>query len=159
MGPPQGHESVWDYPRPPAAETSPRRVRVVVDHVTVVDTCDAVRVLETSHPPTWYVPAAAFTAVTLEATARRTVCEYKGEATYFDLVTPQRRLSEVAWGYATPRPGYEMLAGLVAVYPGRVDCCMVDDETVVPQGGGFYGGWITSDVTGPFKGTAGTSGW
>ena len=134
-------------------------MRVLVDHVTVVDTTAAVRVLETSHPPTWYVPASAFTSVTLEPSARRTVCEYKGEATYFDLVTPQRRLPEVAWGYASPRPGYELLEGLVAVYPGRVDYCMVDEEIVQPQDGGFYGGWITSDVVGPFKGAPGTSGW
>ena len=156
---PRDQESVWDYPRPPAVQRSNRRVRVVVDAATVVDTRDAVRVLETSHPPTWYIPATAFTSVTLEPTARRTVCEFKGEATYFDLVTPQRRLSEVAWGYAAPRPGYELLAGLVAVYPDRVDCCIVDDEIVQPQDGRFYGGWITSEIVGPFKGGPGTIGW
>lgn len=136
-----------------------RRVRIVIDDLTVVDTVEAVRVLETSHPPTWYVPLAAFTGVRLEPTARRTVCEYKGEATYFDIVTPERRLQDVAWGYAAPRPGFERLTGLVAVYPARVDLCMVNDEIVMPQEGGFYGGWITSDVVGPFKGPAGTHGW
>jgi uncharacterized protein (DUF427 family) len=152
-------ESVWDYPRPPRVELSNRRVRVIVDGVTIIDTTDAVRVLETSHPPGWYVPIAAFTEATLERTNRHTVCEFKGRADYFDIVTPNRRLADVAWGYPQPAAGFEALRGRVALYPGRVDACMVDDEVVVPQEGGFYGGWITADVRGPFKGGAGTLGW
>ena len=152
-------ESVWDYPRPPRAERSARRVRIAVDGRTVLDTTSAVRVLETSHPPAWYVPLGNFRGVSLEPNARRTVCEFKGRATYYDLVTSNGRLPDVAWGYPDPAPGFEILVGLVSVYPGRVERCWVDDEVVQPQEGSFYGGWITSDVRGPFKGAPGTSGW
>jgi uncharacterized protein (DUF427 family) len=152
-------ESAWDYPRPPRVEPSDRRVRVIVDGATIVDTTHAVRVLETSHPPGWYLPLTAFTGVTLERSSRHTVCEFKGRADYFDIVTPTRRLADVAWGYPQPSAGFEALRGRVALYPGRVEACLIDDEVVVAQEGGFYGGWITADVRGPFKGGPGTLGW
>jgi uncharacterized protein (DUF427 family) len=131
----------------------------VLGGAVVVDTVEAVRVLETSHPPTWYVPAAAFAGVDLRDTGRRSTCEFKGRAHYLTLASPAATAREAAWTYPDPLPGYEALVGMVAVYPGRVDRCLVDDEVVRPQEGGFYGGWITDDLVGPFKGGPGTLGW
>jgi uncharacterized protein (DUF427 family) len=154
-----GAESVWDYPRPPRVERSSRRVRVIVDGVVIADSVRAVRVLETSHPPTWYVPVADVRADLLERSSRTSVCEYKGRATYRTLRVGERLIPDAAWVYERPAAGYEAIRDHVAFYPGRVDACFVDDERVVPQEGGFYGGWITSDVRGPFKGGSGTLGW
>lgn len=154
-------ESVWDYPRPPRVE--PTGEHVVVEHHgrRVVDTRRALRVLETSHPPTYYLPVADIASGVLEParSGRHTVCEFKGTAQYWDLVVGGVRVAEVGWSYPRPRPGYEALVGHVALYPGRVDRVSVDDEVVQPQPGDFYGGWITSRVRGPFKGGPGTSGW
>jgi uncharacterized protein (DUF427 family) len=152
-------ESVWDYPRPPRVEASDRRVRIILGGRTIVDTTDAVRVLETSHPPAWYLPVTAFTGVEITVTSGETVCEFKGRATYYDLAAGSALAERAAWGYRSPAAGYEALAGRLAVYPARVDRCMVGDEVVTAQEGGFYGGWITSDVAGPFKGAPGTRGW
>ena len=154
-------ESVWDYPRPPRVE--PSAEHVVVEHRgrRLVDTRRALRVLETSHPPTYYLPVTDFASGVL-APARsglRTVCEFKGAAQYWDLVVGGERVAEVGWSYPRPRQGYEVLVGHVALYPGRVERVSVDDEVVQPQPGDFYGGWITSRVRGPFKGGPGTSGW
>ena len=147
-------ESVWDYPRPPRVERSAKRVRVVQAGVTVADSDRCLRVLETSHPPVFYVPRADVGA--LVAAPGRSVCEFKGVASYwaFEAGGPA-----VAWSYEQPRSGYEELAGAVAFYPGRVDECTVGDERVRAQEGDFYGGWITDDIAGPFKGAPGTSGW
>lgn len=152
-------ESVWDYPRPPRVEASERQVRVVVDGVAIADTRRALRVLETSHPPAWYLPAEDVRMDLLRQTTRRTNCEYKGEAGYFDIVAGGQERSEAAWTYPRPLPGYEALAGYISFYPGRVDEAWVDDHRVLPQAGDFYGGWITPDVSGPFKGGPGTRGW
>jgi uncharacterized protein (DUF427 family) len=152
-------ERVWDYPRPPRVAPDGRRVRIELDGTVIVDTDAAVRVLETSHPPTWYLPASAFTGVELVDTGRRSFCEFKGEARYLSIVGPARTAVEVAWTYPDPAPGYEVLAGMVAVYPSRVDRCLVDDEVVRPQDGDFYGGWITDELSGPFKGGPGTAFW
>lgn len=152
-------ESVWDYPRPPRVEPDARRVRVELAGRVICDTGEAVRVLETSHPPTWYLPREAFAGVELRPSARRTTCEFKGTASYLTLVVGDREERDAAWSYDAPRPGYEALAGRLCVYPSRVDACWVDDERVTPQEGDFYGGWITSDVVGPFKGGPGTIGW
>lgn len=154
-----GQESVWDYPRPPAVEPSERRVRIVLGGVTIVDTTEAVRVLETSHPPTWYVPFDALTDCSREADGRRTLCEFKGQARYWTLEAGGRRTQSAAWSYPEPAPGYELLRGRFTVYPSQMDACFVDDEQVRSQEGDFYGGWITSDVVGPFKGGPGTWGW
>jgi uncharacterized protein (DUF427 family) len=152
-------ESVWDYPRPPSSEPSDRHIRVVVDGITVADTRRAVRVLETSHPPVWYILFEDVRMDLLVPTARQTACEFKGEASYFRIAAGVRSRTDAAWTYPAPLPGYESIAGHVAFYPGRVDEAWVDGERVMPQAGDFYGGWITSEVTGPFKGGPDTNGW
>jgi uncharacterized protein (DUF427 family) len=152
-------ESVWDYPRPPRVEASGRRIRIDAGGRTIVDTTSAMRVLETSHPPVYYIPSDAVAAGVLEPNPRRTYCEFKGVAHYWDVVIDGRRLDAAAWSYPQPSEGYESITDHTAFYPSRVDACFVDDERVVPQEGDFYGGWITSDVTGPFKGGPGTTGW
>ena len=153
-------ESVWDYPRPPRVEPSSEHVVVTHGGVVVADTTASLRVLETSHPPTDYLPRSAFGDDVLRAGQQgASWCEWKGGADYFDLVVGDQVLPAAAWTYPTPSPGFEALLDHVALYPGRVDRCTVDGEVVEPQPGSFYGGWITSRVTGPFKGSPGTSGW
>jgi uncharacterized protein (DUF427 family) len=153
-------ESVWDYPRPPVVVPSRERVVIELDGEVVVDTRRALRVLETSHPPVYYVPRDAIAPGLLRPVSGRTWCEFKGSASYFDVTGSSGRLvPSAAWHYPEPAAGFEPLVGHVAFYPGRMDRCMVGGETVVPQPGDFYGGWITSKVTGPFKGTPGTEGW
>ena len=152
-------ESVWDYPRPPRVEASDRRIRIVVDGTVIADTRRAKRVLETSHPPAWYIPPQDVRLDLLRPAGRRTICEFKGQASYFDVSAGGSDRREAAWTYARPLPDYEAIAGYLAFYPGRVDEAWVDDERVMPQAGDFYGGWITSDVRGPFKGGPGTLGW
>lgn len=153
-------ESVWDYPRPPRVETTPRRIRVLHGGTTIVDTTSALRVLETSHPPVYYVPSGAVAAGCLRASSSRgSFCEFKGVASYWDLVAATGMVRDAAWSYAHPSRGFESLAGYLAFYASRVDECWVGDERVVPQQGDFYGGWITKDVVGPFKGGVGTWGW
>jgi uncharacterized protein (DUF427 family) len=154
-------ESVWDYPRPPRVEPSTEHVEVEYAGQPIADTRRSYRVLETSHPPTYYVPLAdvADGVLVPAASGLRTLCEFKGQAHYFDLVLDGGRVADVAWRFPRPVAGYEVLAEHVAFYPGRVERCLVDDEVVIPQPGGFYGGWVTSRVTGPFKGAPGTMGW
>ena len=156
-----GQESVWDYPRPPAVDPSTKhvRVRARAGGPVVADTHQAVRVLETSHPPTWYVPPAAVVdGAVRRSAARSTTCEFKGAATYWDLVTDDGVVEAAAWSYEDPTPGFASLKGYLAFSPGKV-ACSVADEVVRPQEGGFYGGWVTDDVVGPFKGAPGTWGW
>jgi uncharacterized protein (DUF427 family) len=152
-------ENVWDYPRPPRVEPVAERVRVVVDGVVVADSTHALRVLETSHPPTYYLPPDDVRSDLLRPGRGTTVCEWKGVARYHDLVIGGRSVESVAWSYERPRPGFEALAGYLAFYPGRVDEAWVGDERVTAQEGDFYGGWITSRIRGPFKGGPGTLGW
>lgn len=154
-----GQESVWDYPRPPRVEPTSRRVRVVFGGVTIADTRRALRVLETSHPPTYYIPPDDIRMEYLTPTGRRSFCEFKGSAGYYTVQVGEKRADHAAWSYARPSQGYEAIAGYVAFYPSRMDACYVDDEQVVAQEGDFYGGWITSDIVGPFKGGPGTWGW
>jgi uncharacterized protein (DUF427 family) len=133
---------------------------MVQDGTVLVDTVDGVRVLETSHPPTYYVPLEAFAAGLVKSAGdHTTVCEWKGAAAYLDLVVGSTTLARAGWTYPAPRPGYEALLGHAAFYADAVAECWVDDERVVPQEGSFYGGWITSDIIGPFKGGPGTGGW
>ncbi|WP_243417986.1 DUF427 domain-containing protein [Actinomycetospora cinnamomea] len=154
-----GQESVWDYPRPPRAEAVRRRAVVTHAGAVVADTDDVVRVLETSHPPTYYLPRTAFADGVLRPAQRRTVCEWKGTARYVDVVVPGAApLTDVGWWYPQDAV-YPALADRVALYPGPFDEITLDGERVEPQPGGFYGGWITRDVVGPFKGGAGTWGW
>jgi len=150
---------VWDYPRPPRVEPSSELVEVTLGGVVVASTRTSYRVLETSHPPTYYLPPEAFAAGVLRPAEGSSYCEWKGVAAYYDLVAGQAVAARAAWCYPDPTPGFEAIAGHVAVYPALVDRCTVDGEVVEPQPGGFYGGWITSRVTGPFKGAPGTQGW
>jgi uncharacterized protein (DUF427 family) len=154
-----GQESVWDYPRPPLLEPCSSLVEVVLGGVTVVSTRAAWRVLETSHPPTYYLPRSAFLPGVLRPTEGATWCEWKGRAAYFDLVVGDTVAEAAAWTYPDPSRGFEPIADAVAIMAGAVDGCFVDGERVRPQPGGFYGGWITSTVVGPFKGGPGTQGW
>ncbi len=159
VAPGPGQESVWDYPRPPRVEDTQQHVQVVVDGVVIADTRRARRVLETSHPPTYYIPPADVRMEYLKRNGHATVCEFKGRAGYYDLVLGERVIRNVAWYYPNPAPGYEALRDYVAFYPGRVDACLVDGELVEAQPGDFYGGWITRNIVGPFKGGPGTQGW
>ena len=154
-----GQESVWAYPRPPSAELSSRHVVIEVGGRVVADTVRAVRVCETSHPPAYYVPREDIVGGVLERAEGGSWCEWKGAATYWDAVVDGHRVRSVGWSYENPSPGFEHLRGAVAFYPGRVDRATVDGEQVRPQAGGFYGGWITDEVVGPFKGDPGTLGW
>jgi uncharacterized protein (DUF427 family) len=154
-----GQESVWDYPRPPRLEPSPAVIEVRLGGQVVARTTAALRVLETSHPPTYYLPVPSFADGVLRPTAGSSYCEWKGVAAYYDLVTPARTAERAGWTYPEPTPGFEALVGHVAVMPAAMDECTVDGEVVTPQEGGFYGGWITSRVVGPFKGGPGTRGW
>ena len=157
--PEPGQESVWDYPRPPRVEPATEPVRIVFANRVVATSDRAVRVLETSHPPVFYVPLDDVTPAVLEPSATTTFCEFKGRASYYTLRVGDRTSADAAWTYLEPSAGYESLRGMVAFYPGRVDACFVGDEQVQPQAGDFYGGWITSTVVGPFKGAPGTRGW
>ncbi len=159
IAPGPGQESVWDYPRPPRVEESGRHVVVVFGGVVVADTHAARRVLETSHPPVYYIPPEDVRMEHLEPASGTSYCEFKGQASYYTLRVDKAVAQEAAWCYPKPSPGFESIRGHVAFYPGRVDACYVDGELVRAQEGGFYGGWVTSDVVGPFKGAPGTRGW
>ena len=152
-------ESVWDYPRPPALVHDERRVVVTFAGVTIADTTRAVRILETSHPPTFYVPLDDTRRDLLRAAEGASFCEWKGAAAYVDVVVGDRTALQAGWYYPEPSQAYAALRDHVAFYAGRVDRCTVDGIEVSPQPGGFYGGWITPDVVGPFKGEPGTRGW
>ena len=152
-------ESVWEYPRPPRVEQTHKIVRVEFAGEVVAETSRACRVLETSHPPVYYIPPEDVRRELLRPSRRRTYCEFKGEASYYDLVVGGREARDAAWYYPEPTPRYEALRDHVAFYPGRVDAAFVDDEHVVAQPGDFYGGWITAEIEGPFKGGPGSAGW
>ncbi len=153
-------ESVWDYPRPPRVEATARRIRVELGGQLIVDSTRAHRVLETSHPPVYYVPRDdVVPGALVPSRGRTTDCEWKGVASYFDVVAGEVRAERAAWAYHDPRPGFEPIRDAVAFYPGRMDACFVDEERVEAQAGDFYGGWITCDIAGPFKGEPGTGGW
>ena len=140
-------------------EPSDRLVTVVLGGVEVCRTSRAWRVLETSHPPGWYLPREDWLPGSLEPAEGSSFCEFKGVASYLDVVGGGVRAPRAAWTYPTPTAAYAVLADAVAVYPAAMDACVVDGERVRPQEGGFYGGWITDDVVGPFKGAPGTLGW
>ena len=153
-------ESVWDYPRPPRLEQQAGEVRVEFAGAIVARSRHAWRVLETSHPPTIYIPAADVDMACLrEAGGGASLCEWKGVAAYFDLCRGPRVARRAAWTYRSPTAPYAALANCIAFYPSRVDACYIDDERVGAQAGEFYGGWITSKVVGPFKGVPGSGGW
>ncbi len=153
-------ERVWDYPRPPAVAACQHRVRVQLGAVMLADSSHALRVLETSHPPTVYVPPGDVRLDLLsESEAGSTWCEFKGAAHYVDATIDGRRVTAVGWAYRDPSAGYEQLRDHIAFYPGRVDAAWLGEERVEGQRSDFYGGWITTDLVGPFKGPPGTLGW
>jgi uncharacterized protein (DUF427 family) len=153
LGP--GQESVWDYPRPPRVETVAERIVIECDGRVIVDTTEAIRVLETSHPPAYYLLRSDFLPGVLIPAEGKSFCEYKGLAEYLSVGSAER----AAWFYPEPSVGYEILANRVSLYPGMMDRCTINGETVTGQEGGFYGGWITAKIVGPFKGAPGTLGW
>jgi len=158
IAPGPGQESVWDYPRPPRLEAERRLVEVHVGDRCLARSERALRVLETASPPTIYVPAADVRREWLAAGAGRSHCEWKGVAGYWDVVVPGARIERAAWSYPDPYPGFEALRDHLAFYPGRL-ACWLGGVRVAPQAGDFYGGWLTPDVVGPFKGDPGTGGW
>ena len=151
-------ESVWDYPRPPVCVEDSRCVRVLYEGTLIAESTACLRVLETASPPTFYLPPDSIVAETLELDTGSSTCEWKGQAVYWKLPRPKHPLRQVAWSYPSPRTSFARLANHVAFYPGKLEC-YVDEERVRPQPGGFYGGWITSEIVGPFKGDPGTLGW
>jgi uncharacterized protein (DUF427 family) len=154
-----GQESVWDYPRPPRLEPTSRHIEIVFNGVTLADTTRAYRVLETSHPPVYYLPPDDIRMEHLVPAAGGSYCEFKGQAGYYTVVVGARQATSAAWFYSTPTLEFALIRNYVAFYAGRMDTCTVDGEPVTPQPGDFYGGWITGDIVGPFKGEPGTYGW
>ena len=154
-----GQESVWDYPRPPRVEDSSKHIKVILNGVVIVDTHRAKRILETSHPPVYYLPPEDVKMGYFTPTSRTTYCEFKGAASYYTIQVGDKTLSNGAWYYRKPTKGYESITNYIALYPSQMDACYVDDEQVQPQQGDFYGGWITKSIVGPFKGGPGTYGW
>ena len=157
--PAPGQESVWDYPRPPRLEPFAGHIRVVFNNEIIYDYNQAFRILETSHPPTYYLPIDQFNFGTIKNNSKTSYCEYKGLAHYFDLAVGDQRATACAWYYPQPNKRYHLLKDHLALYAHTVDACYVNDEQVQAQPGDFYGGWITSNIVGPFKGAAGTWGW
>jgi uncharacterized protein (DUF427 family) len=153
-------ESVWDYPRPPRLEPCAKAVEVFLGGERIAASDRALRVLETSHPPVIYIPADDFLPGSLEpSAAHRSFCEFKGVASYFDVSGGGATERAAAWHYPEPVAAFAGLRGYVAVYPGRMERCTLGGEPVQAQEGDFYGGWITPDIEGPFKGGPGTRGW
>ncbi|WP_267426656.1 DUF427 domain-containing protein [Methylobacterium sp. GC_Met_2] len=154
-----GEESVWDYPRPPRLEPVRQRLRVVLGGAVIAETDAGFRVLETSHPPTYYLPPGDIAGGTLVNPRRAGICEWKGQARLFDVQGGGRMVPGAVWTYPDPTPDFRVIAGYVAFYAGPMDACFVGGDPVTPQPGSFYGGWITPGIVGPFKGTPGTMGW
>ncbi|MFB2980170.1 DUF427 domain-containing protein [Microseira sp. BLCC-F43] len=159
ISPKPGQESVWDYPRPPRLEDTTKHIQIIFNGVTIADTHNAKRVLETSHPPVYYIPPADIKMEYLVPENRSSFCEWKGLAGYYTLTVGDKQAPNVAWFYPEPTPAFASIQDYLAFYAAPMDACYVDGEKVQPQPGGFYGGWITSDIVGPFKGEPGTWGW
>ena len=153
-----GQESVWDYPRPPRLEASSKTVSVEIAGEQIAYSSSCYRVLETSHPPSWYIPRAYVRLDLLIPTRKQSFCEWKGMATYWTVRIGDVVLENVAWCYESPSPRFAEIQGCFAFYPDRLECT-INNERVRPQPGGFYGGWITNDLAGPFKGVPGSQGW
>lgn len=152
-------ESVWDYPRPPRVEQTDETVEVHFGGKIIARSTRALRVLETSHPPTYYIPKHDVATEHLSSTKRRSLCEFKGQAHYCTVTVAHQKAPDAVWEYPSPNAGYESLKDHLCFYPSKMDECLVDGERVIAQEGDFYGGWITSRVKGPFKGGPGTRGW
>lgn len=154
-----GQESVWDYPRPPRVERAVKPVRVEFAGTTVAETVRALRVCETASPPAYYIPLEDVRRELLEPSSRTSLCEWKGVAKYWSVRVGPRVAEDAGWSYPMPLEGFGAIKDHVAFFAGRVDACYVGEEQVRPQPGGFYGGWITAELVGPFKGEPGTEGW
>jgi len=159
INPGPGQESVWDYPRPPALEKFNGHIRVEFGGIILADSNQTYRVLETSHPPTYYVPPGDIKMEYLSEGSRSSFCEWKGMASYYHIQVGDKLESNVCWRYPKPSKRFEAIKDYIAFYPSRMDACYVNDELVKSQEGDFYGGWITSNIVGPFKGAPGTMGW
>ncbi len=159
ISPQPGQESVWSYPRPPKLEPTDKHIQIIFNGVTIVDTHRAMRVLETSHPPVYYIPPEDIKQEYLVPSARSTFCEWKGRGSYYTVKVGDREAVDVGWYYAQPTEAFADIKNYVAFYAAPMDACFVNGENVIPQPGGFYGGWVTSDVVGPFKGEPGSWGW
>lgn len=157
--PEPGQESVWDYPRPPRLEETQKHIEVIFNNIVIASTRRAMRVLETSHPPVYYIPPEDVLMQFLRPTPGKSVCEWKGVAAYYSVVVEDKIADRAAWYYPEPMSKFRPIKDYIAFYPSLVDGCFVDGELVQPQPGDFYGGWITSDIVGPFKGEPGTYGW
>ncbi|MEO1005489.1 MAG: DUF427 domain-containing protein [Cyanobacteria bacterium J06638_38] len=158
--PKPGQESVWDYPRPPRLERSPKRIEVIFNQIKIADSYHAYRVLETSHPPVYYISPQDIQMEYLESVVSgRSFCEWKGLAGYYNLQVKEKKVINAAWYYPQPTAEFMPIKDYIAFYPSKMDSCYVDGELVKAQAGDFYGGWITQDIVGPFKGQAGSWGW
>jgi uncharacterized protein (DUF427 family) len=158
--PPQpGQESVWDYPRPPRLEPTSEQVEVLFNSELIAQSRNCYRVLETSHPPVYYIPPADIQLQYLQPSQRASFCEFKGSARYWTVQVGSQTAVDAAWSYPDPSPEFLPIRDYIAFYPSRMQECRVDGERVQPQPGGFYGGWITHKVVGPFKGGPGSWGW
>ncbi len=157
--PEPGQESVWDYPRPPRLERSPKEIHVIFNGITIADSNNTYRVLETSHPPVYYIPPEDIQLEYLQSTSQRSFCEWKGYASYYTVTVKDKQVINAAWYYSQPNDVFAPIKNYVAFYPSQMDACYVNDELVKSQLGDFYGGWITKDIVGPFKGGEGTWGW
>lgn len=158
--PKKGQESVWDYPRPPRLERTPKRLRILFNEEWIADTSLGYRVLETSHPPVYYIPQSDIKLEFLtKVKDRQSMCEFKGMAEYWNLKVGDMESPMVAWSYPNPKVSFAPIKDYLAFYASKVSACYVDEELVNAQEGDFYGGWITKDIVGPFKGGPGTWGW
>jgi len=152
-------ESVWDYPRPPRLEVVPKLIRVEFNSTYIAETRSAYRVLETSHPPVYYIPPHDIKMEFLKPVNEISWCEWKGEGHYYNVVVGNKRAARAAWYYPEPVNVFKDITNYIAFYARLMDACYIDEERVQPQPGEFYGGWITNDIVGPFKGEAGSWGW
>jgi uncharacterized protein (DUF427 family) len=157
--PKEGQESVWDYPRPPDLQPVDKRLRIGFNGALIAETTNGWRVLETSHPPVYYFPPEDIDEQYVQKVSGTSFCEWKGTARYVDVLVEGKRIERVGWYYPEPTERFEPITDHIAFYAGPMDACYVGDEEAEPQPGGFYGGWITRDVVGPFKGGPGTWGW
>jgi uncharacterized protein (DUF427 family) len=160
--PAKGQESVWDYPRPPKVVQDKRHVVVRADGQLIADTRNAWRVLETASAPSFYLPPEDVNQALLKRASGTSFCEWKGQARYWDIIlrdtSGEPKISRAVWSYHQPSERFSPIDGYYSFYPALVEC-YVDGERVTPQPGGFYGGWITSEIVGPVKGEPGTGGW
>ncbi len=153
--PREGQESVWDYPHPPRVEESHKHVQIVFNGVVIADTRRAKRVVERGHPPSYYIPTEDIQTDYLIPRHSTSLCEWKGTAHYYGLMVGEKQVPIAAWHYIDPLPPYEAIKMHLAFYAEPMDACTVDGALVRPEPGSFYGGWITNDVVGPFKGESG----